>query len=116
MVLLICTTAGILLGGYIGYRIGGHFSRLESQTVKAQNELLRQYSIEWANAARNSSQLSGEISDRHVNQVATTMGTVIQLLQNLEQRQYNSMESEQAEAIQKLLNDARAISPTSEFE
>ncbi len=103
--ILICLAAG----GFIGFKIGSHFIRQENITVLKQNVLLQEFSNEWANAARNTTQLTGDIADRQTSNLATTMQTVIQLLDRVKEQQSHMLNGQEQEKVTQLINQAKQV-------
>src|ERR1700741_3543577 len=80
----------LLLGGYLGYRLGVIYLIKENKTLHQQIALLQEqitllqgFSREWASAAANTYQLSGQIAREQSDTLQTNMNVVIHLLNTI---------------------------------
>lgn len=105
ILILVCLS----IGGFTGFKIGTHFIRQENITVLKQNALLQQFSNEWANAARNSTELTSNIAERQTSNLATTMQSVIQLLHAYQLQQTGNSNTTQNEKVSELIAKAKSI-------
>lgn len=107
---------GAIAGGIGGYKLGIYFVNQMNQTLQVQNNMLTGYSERWSEMARNASLLNSEIAHQNTSNVNASMGAVIQMLNVIQREQAHTMNNEQQLAINKIIDEAKSISPSSEFE
>lgn len=110
MIILIGIVTGTLsFVFFIGYRLGGYFSRKLAKTVKEQNELLRQYCFDMGNAARSTNQLSSDIAQQQFTNITQTMGIVVTFLQTVQSQHAHALDTHEQEQVQRLIKQARQV-------
>lgn len=100
---------GAIAGGIGGYKIGIYFVNQMNQTLQVQNNMLTGYSERWSEMATNVSLLNREVTH-------ASMSSVIQMLSVIQREQAHTMNNEQQLAINKIIDEAKSISPSSEFD
>lgn len=97
----------LLVGLSLGYYIGGYFLRQENRTIQRQLELQKQFSEHWAAAATGKEELSKRVAEQQVQNVNTTMQTVIALLHSFQVQQANTASQEDKQKVEKIINQVK---------
>lgn len=99
----------LLIGGAIGYRIGSHFSRRENEVLLINNQRHQEFSNQWFNAAKHSTDLSNLIAQQQTANLSTTVNTVVTLLSQFQTQNDGNISQQQNEKVSQLINQARGI-------
>ena len=99
----------LLIGGVVGYRIGSHFSRRENEVLLINNQRHMEFSNQWFNAAKQSTELTNTISEQQTTNLSATMQSVIKLLTAFQMQNNGNLNQQQNEKVTQLINQARGI-------
>lgn len=114
--IIIAVVIGIIIGLIGGFYAGSFFIRKENQVVIQQNQMLQEYADRWSAMARNASLMNSEVAHQNTSNLQTTMGTVIQMLSVMQREQSHAINAEQETAINRIIEEAKSISPNSELD
>jgi len=101
----------ILLGlsFYGGYRFGSFHTAKENDTLRNQLMLQERFSRIWAAEATDKYTLSEQVAAQHVNNLGTTIHTVIQLLSAYQFQNAGNINSQENEKVSELIAKAKSI-------
>lgn len=109
MVILIVILASLIVGGIIGFKIGGYHSMKLVHTVTEENNRLRTFSNVWASAASSTTQISNEVAQHTTQNLNNTLHLVTQLLGTAQRQQENTLSNQENEKITQLINQAKSL-------
>lgn len=104
---VIFVTATFILGIFLGYRIGSYFIRKENIVLHKQLQLLKEFSAHWAKEATAKNELNRQVATQQTENTATAIQTFIQLLQSFQQKQSESINQEEKEKMEKIINQVK---------
>lgn len=114
--IIITGVVSLIVGFIIGYYFGSYFIKRLNATILQQNTYLQNYVDRFQNLALDMNALNKDISSHNVNQLSITMASVVQMLNVIQREQAHMMNNEQQSAISKIIDEAKSIDPSGEFD
>lgn len=104
----------LLIGGLIGFRLGGSYYREQHYSMQEHIGHLRGYNQHWSHEARNKYTLVGQVRQEQTQNLLSVMQATIQVMKLLQQS--NSLTSADQQAVEHIISTARNVTTRSEFD
>lgn len=109
MVTFIVILISLIVGGIIGFKIGGYHSMKLVNTVTEENNRLRQFANAWVSAASSTTQISSDAAHQTTQNLNSTIQTVVQLLGTVQQQQANNLSKHENDQVNALIQQAKSL-------
>lgn len=97
------------LGVYAGFRYGSLHTAKENSTLRNQLSMQERFSQAWFANATDKYALSQQIANGQTSSLNASMDVVLRLLQNVQAQQVHTQNKEEADKIERLIQQARDI-------